>query len=813
MSALLPLHRAKRLLRPFLPLLLLLGLLLSAEAREYRGHKLTADSLEITTDDGLFHLSFRSESALEVLFEPAGKPGVRSFVLDPKNHPVAGSLSETKDGLSYSAKGLRAVLVKTPFHLEFYRGEERLLSEAGGFYCGAAERGVRFQLAPDEKLLGGGERVLGMDRRGYRLSLYNAPAYGYSSYAERLNYSLPGLLSSRHYLLMFDNIAKGWMDLGHDDPDVLSFEAVGGRLSYLVVAGASFPEIVSNYTAVSGRQPMPARWTLGYIASRFGYRSEEEGRMIVSRFREAGLPLDAIIFDLYWFGKDLKGLMGALTWERGNFPNPEGMMADFRREGVNTVLITEPYILTSSTRWAEAVANKALATDGQGHPFTFDFYFGNTGIVDIFDPKARDWFWSIYRDLMKQGVAGWWGDVGEPETHPSGAVHALGTADEVHNGYGHEWAGMVAEGMRRDFPDARPFILMRSGFAGSQRYGILPWTGDVSRSWGGLKAQVELSLQMGLLGIAYTHSDLGGFAGRELDPELYVRWLQYGVFQPIYRPHGFEAVPSEPVLHEGRTRELAERAVKLRYQLMPYTYTLAHQNSTTGLPLMRPLFFCDETRPALMDDSSAYLWGDAFLVTPITTPGMSQLRVSPPKGVWFDFFNERRLVGGRQLTLPVDAENIPVLVKAGSFLPMLDQIRNAANYSSRQLTLHYYADASVSKAEGSMYEDDGGTAEAFEKGLFEILHFTAAQSKSGLSLSLNRELGSRKGYKGMPEHRTLRVVIHNYTPPAGVADAQLATLAQASGTASPVTAWYEPATHRLNLTFDWDHSPSTLQLR
>jgi len=813
MRAQVPPPSLPRFLRLCLPVLLLLGLLLSAEGREYRGHSKKGDSLEIRTDDGLLRLSFRSESALEVLFEPADKPSMRSFVIDPHNRPVDGTLEESRTSLSYAAKGLRAVLVKSPFHLEFYRGDTRLLSEAEGFYCGNAERGVRFQLAPDEKLLGGGERVLGMDRRGYRLSLYNAPAYGYSSYAERLNYSLPGLLSSRHYLLMFDNVAKGWMDLGHDNPDILSFEAAGGRLSYLVVAGGSYPEIVSNYTAVSGRQPMPARWALGYIASRFGYRSEEEGRTIVARFREAGLPLDAIIFDLYWFGKDLKGLMGALSWERGNFPNPEGMMSDFRKEGVNTVLITEPYILTSSTRWAEAVANKALATDGQGHPFTFDFYFGNTGIVDIFDAGARVWFWSIYRDLMKQGVAGWWGDVGEPETHPSGAVHALGTADEVHNGYGHEWAGMVAEGMRRDFPDARPFILMRSGFAGSQRHGILPWTGDVSRSWGGLKGQVEMSLQMSLLGIAYTHSDLGGFAGRELDRELYVRWLQYGVFQPIYRPHGFEAVPSEPVLHEGQTREDAERAVKLRYQLMPYTYTLAHVNSTTGLPLMRPLFFSDESRPALMDDSSAYFWGDAFLVAPITNPGMSQLRVSPPKGVWFDFTNDRRLEGGRQLTLPVVAENIPVLVKAGSFIPMLDQIRNAANYSSGQLTLHYYADSSVSKAQGFMYEDDGSTAEAFEKGLFEKLHFSSTQGRTGLSLSLSRELGGQKGYKGMPEKRTLRVVIHNYIPPAGVPDSALATLKPASGTPAPLTAWYEPATHRLNLTFDWDHSPLTLTLR
>ena len=198
----------------------------------------------------------------------------------------------------------------------------------------------------------------------------------------------------------------------------------------------------------------------------------------------------------------------------------------------------------------------------RGNPYQFDFYFGNTGLIDVFDNDARDWFNQTYSALYKQGVAGWWGDLGEPEVHPSDAVHNLNgitaTGDEVHNAYGHKWAEQVYQHQQHLAPNKRPFIMMRSGFVGSQRYGMIPWTGDVSRSWDGLKPQVELSLQMGLFGLGYTHSDLGGFAGGEVfDPQMYIRWLQYGIFQPVFRPHAQDNIAPEPVFHKGKTKDLS----------------------------------------------------------------------------------------------------------------------------------------------------------------------------------------------------------------------------------------------------------------
>ena len=138
-----------------------------------------------------------------------------------------------------------------------------------------------------------------------------------------------------------------------------------------------------------------------------------------------------------------------------------------------------------------------------------------------------------------------WGDLGEPEVFPSKVITAGGKADEVHNIYGHNWAKLLADGYKKDFPTQRPFILMRAGYSGSQRFGMVPWSGDVSRSWGGLQSQMEIALQMGMQGLGYMHSDLGGFAGDYFDNELYLRWLQYGVFNPIFRPHAQEEVASE----------------------------------------------------------------------------------------------------------------------------------------------------------------------------------------------------------------------------------------------------------------------------
>jgi len=268
---------------------------------------------------------------------------------------------------------------------------------------------------------------------------------------------------------------------------------------------------------------------------------------------------------------------------------------------------------------------------------------------------------------------------------------------------------------------------------------------------------------MGLLGLAYTHSDLGGFAGGEaFDREMYIRWLQYGVFQPVYRPHAQEHIAPEPVFHDRETRRIVGDFIRLRYRLLPYVYTLAWENSTTGMPLMRPLFFEDESDPALIDRTDAYLWGNAFLVAPVTAPGVGHVDIDLPAGTWFDFWNERRYDGGRTVSVPVTMETIPVLVRAGSFVPMIDDIQTTRDYSGDALTLHYYADVGATHSQYVLYDDDGSSRTSLEDGAFELLTFTAERRDGALSIGLSRRGGN---YPGEPDIREITLVVHNWSGP------------------------------------------------
>jgi len=797
--------------------LLLLASPAFADFGEYESHALVGQALIVETDIGEMCITAIDDSAFEVNYREDAVRQLPSFAKADPPPLVQATVSETDATIEFVIDGLTAVVSKSPLRVSYFKDGEPLVAEEHGYYSRETFRGFRFELDDGEKILGGGQRVLGMDRRGKRMPLYNKASYGYTTEADQMYYSLPAVLSSDKYIIVFDNSADGWLDIGATEGNVLDFQAVAGRTSYLVVAGDDYPQLIENFTDVTGRQPLPPRWAFGNFASRFGYHTEKETRDVVRRFRRQKIPLDAIILDIYWFGPDIQGHMGNLDWDRNAFPTPEKMISDFASDGVRTIAITEPFVLSTSTKWQDAVDNRVLARNVAGEPRRFDFYFGNTGLIDVFDENAQQWFWQFYERLFEQGIAASWGDLGEPEVHPGDSLHWVSdagleaTGDEVHNAYGHGWAQMVYENQVRRYPDMRPVIMMRSGFVGSQRYGMVPWTGDVSRSWDGLKPQIELALQMGLLGLAYTHSDLGGFAGgEEFDSELYTRWLQYGVFQPVYRPHAQEHIPAEPVFHDRKTRNIVRDYIRLRYRLLPYIYTLAYENSTTGMPLMRPLFFEDEDNLDLIDEKNAYLWGDAFLVAPVMDPGLPHVDLDLPAGVWFDYWQDTRFDGGQSIRVPVTLETIPVLVRGGSFVPMTDVVQSTMQYSSENLTLHYYTDASITESHGQMYEDDGESRTSLEDDRYELLKFSASREEDALAIDLRREGGS---YDGMPAARELTLIVHNWT-------AEIASL-RFGDVVIPVTrklpgrgdgATFDTTKNQLTVRVSWDHSPSALRI-
>jgi oligosaccharide 4-alpha-D-glucosyltransferase len=814
--------------------------LFSQLSKSYLSHRLDNQTLTITHSRGDLTIAALTPFAFEV--KPSGNPLIRddfpSFSKSPSLSKLTDAtkvkLINTKTSIALATDQMVAQVDKKTMQISYFLHDQLVVAEERGFYANYASQGFRFKLAPDEKLMGAGQRVLGMDRRGHRLPLYNRAHYDYGTVSTQMNFSLPAVMSTKKYVILYDNPAKGFIDLGKSEPNVLKFEAQGGRQAYIVMAADTFPELIHQYVNVTGKQPLPPRWALANHASRFGYRTQDEVVSTIQKYRELDVPVDSIILDLYWFGKDIQGHMGNLDWDKAAFPAPQKMLKDLNDLQVKTTLITEPFILKDSGKWQSALASDVLAMNSSGERVrTYDFYFGHTGLIDVFHEPAVNWLDSLYQDLAKQGVTGVWGDLGEPEVHPSDMLHRittegrsiLATADEVHNAYGHQWAKIVQDSMAEAMPNQRPFILMRSGFAGSQRYGMLPWTGDVGRKWEGLQPQPELTMQMSLFGLGYTHSDLGGFAGGEqFDQEMYIRWLQYGVFQPIYRPHAQDNIAPEPVFHDPKTLSIVREYIKLRYRLMPYNYTLAYENSTTGMPLMRPMLFEDEANTEWLSIADQFFWGDAFLVKLIAEPGITETNLTLPQGRWTNFWtNEQINVNEKEasVSVPVTLEQLPVFVRGGSIIPSVGNYASEADYQTDKLNLAIYFDPQVTVKQAQMYNDDGISSDALSSGAYELLSFNGAATKinkqSHYALRLGRELPNPVAFTEAPTERAMQVSLHHWPHrPIGIKfqDQPLAQLlSRTEFDLEQTGAFYDEKKQILHVKFVWRHDDAELNIK
>ncbi len=681
---------------------------------------------------------------------------------------------------------------------------------------------VRFRLQPGEELYGTGSRALPLNRRGYRLELYNQAHYASQNGEPNLNLALPVVLSSRGYGLFFDNYTAGYLDLGKADPDALEYGGEGlTALSYYIVTGKNQAEILDRYTALTGRQPLPPRWALGLIQSRFGYKSDAEMLAVAARMRRNDFPLDALVLDLYWFGGTKR--QGDLAWDRRHFADPTGMMSKLKAQGVQTVLISEPYVMRASANDATVRARGLVGTDAAGQPLTVaSFWAGPASILDVYKPSARAWLWSYYKGLHDQGAGGWWSDLGEPENHPEAMRHAWGPTRRVHNAYGLVWASVLRDHYAQEYPQERLFNLARSGWAGSQRMSIFPWSGDINRSWSGLQAQVPGMVGAGQGGLGYMHSDAGGFCVGTVDPELYTRWLQMASLGPILRPHG-EGVPPEPYWYPEPYRSAVRAATHLRYQLLPYLYSLAYENSRTGAPLVRPMDFERSyelgvrsyelgrkqgkdsqagtptlSSPAqlitpnseLKTQNSQYLLGPNLLVAPVLQPGQRRRNVALPAGAWIDFYTNQTYAGGRTAGVAAPLARVPLLVRAGAFVPMTAYRPSTARYQPDTLLLRYYPDPAVDQSEFTLYDDDGHSAQALARRQFET--FTArGYCGAGQTDVL---LSSAGDYPGRPAFRLVRLLVQRVAaPPTAIA---------LDGEATPPDGWaFNPVTHELEVHF------------
>ena len=461
---------------------------------------------------------------------------------------------------------------------------------------------------------------------------------------------------------------------------------------------------------MTGRQELPPFWALGYITSKYGYRTQAETEGVIDTLQQEGYPVDGIVLDLYWSGKEQD--MGSLSWEENQWPDHVKMLRNLKRKGVNLIPISQPYVLKNGRGLEnyDMLSEYGLfGRDSVGDTHEVQIWVGEGGMFDMSNPDTRTWLRNRYKKLTDEGVAGWWGDLGEPEVHPETMIHANGlTAREYHNRYGNDWSEIIYQMFKDEYPDTRSMSLMRGGTTGLQRFNVFPWSTDVSRSWGGLQPQVRIMLNSGMSGLGYMSHDVGGFAvdpENPVDPELYVRWLQLGVFSPVLRTHAQQM--AEPYKYPEYS-SIIKPLIKERYRWLPYNYALAYENTTTGMPLVRPIDYTRKSPLNSVDDE--YMWGPDVLIAPVLNPGVKTREVILPEGTWIDYNNPRNVYHGPDtIAYPSPLHVIPMFVKAGSIIPTADYpMRNTGDYSTARYTLNYYPDSDCT-GHGIIYEDDRKT--------------------------------------------------------------------------------------------------------
>ncbi len=612
--------------------------------------------------------------------------------------------------------------------------------------CDREAGGVRLVHQTNESFYGAGERGYSLNLAGDTLINYNKQNYGYVKGEKRIKQmgiTMPMVISSKGYGILFDDFAKSSLHLGEG---VIEYKSTSPQpIAYYIIDGHGKVEnVVKSFTWLVGRQDLPPLWTLGYITSKYGYHNQRESEGVVDTLKRAGYPLDGIVFDLYWYGKEQD--MGRLSWDKEQWPDHRGMLKRFKDKGIHAVTISQPYVLTNG----RAIDNyreldpKGMfcKTDGTDTTQTVTIWVGQGGMFDVSNPATQQWLRNRYRSLTNEGVTGWWGDLGEPEVHPEAIRHYNGlTAEQYHNYYGNEWSRIIYDLFKEEYPERRPMVMMRAGTAGLQRYSVFPWSTDVSRSWGGLQPQVTIMLNSGLSGMGYMSHDVGGFA---IDPacprdgELYIRWLELGLFSPVLRTHSQQL--AEPY-HYTEYGDLPLRLIKERYRWLPYNYTLAWENASQGLPLVRPMGLYESDNGINHYDSVSdqYLWGRDVMVAPVLTQGATSREIIFPEGTWVDINNPvERYEGHSSKSYPAPIEVIPIFARAGAFIPQAShKMDNVGDYNPNKLDIMYYMSDEAS--EYTLFDDDLKSTGTLAEGKHRLIRFAAAPAADKWVITIKGE--------------------------------------------------------------------------
>lgn len=708
-------------------------------------YSVSDSSIRVFTDDYFMSVSIVQDNILKISFDDSIY--TKTEMLLDNLVSKSPSIFVNNDSLfEIGSSEIKMKINKTNMSILFVANDGRvLLGPASPLQKEGAARIVRFSIG-NEALYGLGEKGTDLNRRGLTFDTYNRANYGYNSALPTMKINIPFLTTTGGYALFFDNEYPADVSLKNQ----ILYSARGGRFTYFIISG-SLPEQLKGYHHLTGFQPLPPKWSLGFIQSKYGYKSETEVKRIANTFRELKIPADAMVLDLYWFGAEND--MGNLSWNLSAFPDPVRFTTDMKDLGFKIIPIQETY-LTTKSRLYSSFKNKNLTSmtaDGSNYDIG-GFWAGTAALIDMTNPMAQREWWNETRAITETGISGWWTDLGEPENHPSNMFHYLGTAEKVHNTYNLIWSKILFEGFNQDFRNQRFFNLTRSGTAGMQRYATFPWSGDVERSFNGLSLQPKIMLGMSLSGISYESSDLGGFAGPNTTSELYIRWMQFGAFNGIMRAHTSQQNP-EPWQFGLTAQQIVKDYINLRYQLFPYIYTLAYRYSYFGEPIVRPLVFNFPNDPQVTNFTDEFLLGDHILIAPILSEGVTKRSVYFPEGIWYDYKTNQTYQQGN-LTIATGLNNIPFFVRGGSIIPTIPITQSLSQTQLDTIKLAIYPNQ-YEQALGEWYDDDGETLD-YQNGKYiaTTFNFQSFQSDADTTISNLTITPEGEGFSSAPKYRT-----------------------------------------------------------
>jgi alpha-D-xyloside xylohydrolase len=527
-----------------------------------------------------------------------------------------------------------------------------------------------------------------------------------------------------------------------DDRTVLR-SPVANAVDYVVFAGPTPDDVIASYRELTGPAPLMPDWAYGYIHCRERFHSSQEILETATEFRKRQLPLDVLVQDWQYWGK--YG-WNAMKWDETYYPDPAGMINQLHAMNVKLMVSVWSKIDPDTEVGKQFVAK--------------NYYIPGTQWVDFFNPAAAQLYWKNFSErMLSLGIDAWWQDATEPENDDlAGRQTFAGPGETVRLLYPLYVNKTVYEGQRKDAPNKRVFILSRSAFLGQQRYASATWSGDIGNNWDTLKRQITAGLGYSASGLPYWTTDTGGFfrPGPEQfnDPvyrERFLRWFEFSTFSPLLRVHGFQT-NTEPWRYGDEVEGTVRSYLDLRYQLMPYIYSQAAAVTFQGSTMLRPLVMDFSSDEQALTQKYEYMFGTAFLVAPVLETGKTQWPVYAPKtpGGWFNYWTSSPVASGTTSVIDAPVQRIPLLVRAGSILPVGPAEQYVGAQPAANLEIRIYPGAT---GDFTLYEDEG-TNYHYEQGQRSTIHFHWDDQKRTI------QIAAREGeFPGMLKSRSFKLVV------------------------------------------------------